>query len=199
MSKSGWTPMYYPTHSLGGIMSVVNASIEKVACLGYQHPGDEWFREDTIFKNPFSNEFALAKLSNGMTMRFSEVRRMAGPCYEGFEELCGTEGCFYAFDESKGKWTNKHDRDFQNMTVDEMRDPLPDYVLEAFKESSNEGSIYGGHQGSHAYLVHEFVDAIANSRTPVITARDAAHWLAAGVMAHRSAVKDGEWMDVPDW
>lgn len=200
MSKSGWTPMHYPTHSLGGIMSVVNARIKKVACLGYTYPNDEWFRQDTIFKNPFSSEIALARLSNGMTMRFSEVRRMAGPCYEGFEELCGTDGCFYEFEEGKAAWAPKHSKELQTLTVDDMRDPLPDDIQKAFERSAAGGeSLYGGHQGSHAYLVHEFVDAIANNRTPIITAVDAAHWLAAGVTAHKSAMKDGEWMDVPDW
>ncbi len=200
MSKSGWTPMHYPTHSLGGFMSVVNARIEKVACLGYQYPNDDWFRKDTIFNNPYCNEFALAKLSNGMSARFSEIRRMAGPCYEGFEELCGTEGCFYEFEEGKGAWTEKHSTKMKQLTVNDMRDPLPEDVLTAFTANAeNEGSVYGGHQGSHAYLVHEFVDAIANDRAPIITAADAAHLLASGVMAHKSAMQDGEWMNVPNW
>ena len=200
MSKSGWTPMHYPTHSLGGFMSVVKARINKVACLGYEYPNDEWFRKDTIFKQPFSNEIALARLSNGMIARFSECRRMAGPCYEGFEELCGTEGAFYEFAEGEGAWAPKHEARMQPLMVDDMRTPLPPDVLKAFSVSAGDaGSLYGGHQGSHAYLVNEFVDAVANDRTPVITAADAAHLLAAGVMAHKSAMKDGEWLDVPDW
>ena len=81
-----------------------------------------------------------------------------------------------------------------------MRDPLPDEVKQAFERGAIEGeSLYGGHQGSHAYLVHEFVDAVANNRTPAISTSDAAHWLAAGVIAHKSALRDGEWMKVPDW
>jgi len=200
ISKSGWTPMYYPTHSLSGIMSVVNARVEKVACLGYRHPDDEWFRKDTIFKNPFSNETAFVKLSNGMSARFSENRRVGGPCYEGFEQLCGTEGTFIEIGEGRGIWRSRHTRDETVLTADNMRDPLPKEVLKAFAGGAAEGeSLYGGHQGSHAYLVHEFVDAIANNRAPIITATDAAHWLAAGVMAHKSAMKDGEWMKVPSW
>jgi hypothetical protein len=192
--------MHYPTHSLGGFMSVVKARINKVACLGYEYPGDEWFRKDTIFKQPFSNEVALARLSNGMTARFSEYRRMAGPCYEGFEELCGTEGVFYEFAEGQGAWAPKHAKELQPLTVDEMRIPLPQEVEDAFRTGAeSEGSLYGGHQGSHAYLVHELVSAIAGNRPPVITAADAAHLLAAGVMAHKSAMKDGEWMNVPAW
>jgi predicted dehydrogenase len=197
MSKSGMTPMHYPTHSMGGILSVVDARIEKIACLGYRHPDDEWFREDTIFKNPFSNETAFAKLSNGMSARFAECRRIAGSLYEGFEQICGTEGSFFEFGEGHGAWAPKHATELQPLTVDEMRSPLPPDVLAAFQSGAAEaGSLYGGHQGSHAYLVHEFVDAIVHDRTPAITAADAAHWLACGVAAHRSAMKDGEWMTV---
>ncbi len=88
--------------------------------------------------------------------------------------------------------------EYDELTIDDMRDEFPPEVAARFVGDSGQ-SEYGGHQGSHAYLVHEFVDAIANNRTPAITAADAAHWLAAGVMAHKSAIKDGEWMDVPDW
>ena len=56
-----------------------------------------------------------------------------------------------------------------------------------------------GHGGSHPYLVHEFVDAVANNRTPAINIWEAARYMAMGVMAHKSALKDGETLDVPDW
>jgi hypothetical protein len=76
-----------------------------------------------------------------------------------------------------------------SVDVFEERDKLP-------------GSLAGKHDfhgGSHAYLVHEFVDAIANNRTPKINAWEAVRYMAAGVMAHESAKKDGALMKVPDW
>ena len=192
--------MHYPTHSLSGFMSVVNARIEKVACLGYRHPEDEWFRDDTIFRNPFSNETAFIKLSNGMSARFSENRRLGERCYEGFEKLLGTNGVFVEYSEGKGVWRTRHSTQEIPLTVEDMRDLLPPEVEAAYEKGSLEGeSLYGSHQGSHPYLVHEFVDAIANNRTPAITVEDSAHWLAAGIMAHRSAMNDGEWMEVPTW
>jgi hypothetical protein len=56
-----------------------------------------------------------------------------------------------------------------------------------------------GHGGSHPYLVHEFVGAVAEDRVPEINAWEAARYMAMGVMAHKSALKDGELLDVPDW
>lgn len=80
-----------------------------------------------------------------------------------------------------------------------MRDPLPPDVASAFRAECGESKMYGGHGGSHAYLVHEFVDAIAHGRQPAINAWEAARYMAAGVAAHRSALREGELQDVADW
>ena len=55
------------------------------------------------------------------------------------------------------------------------------------------------HGGSHPHLVNEFVDAVAHSRQPSINVWEAARYMAMGVMAHQSALRDGERLDVPDW
>lgn len=202
MSKSGAIPMHYPTHSLSGFLSVVKAHVTKVAGLGYRYPQDEWHREDTIYKNPFSNEIAFLRLSNGMIARFAECRRLAGPCYEGFEQLWGTEGSFFEPAEGQAAWAPKHSPELQPLAAEEMRQsfPLPTEVYRAFEQGAGEGgSVYGGHQGSHAFLVHEFIEAISQERMPAINAWEAARYLAPGIMAHKSALKEGEWLEVPDW
>ena len=106
-------------------------------------------------------------------------------------QINGTHGSF-----EHDRWLDKQGP--TALTVKEMRDPLPIEVVEAF-EASGESSFYGGHGGSHAYLVHEFVDAIAHERTPAINVWQAVRYMAAGVMAHQSALRDGEILDVPDW
>jgi hypothetical protein len=57
----------------------------------------------------------------------------------------------------------------------------------------------GGHGGSHAYLVHEFVSACSEGRAPAINAWEAVRYMAAGVTAHKSALRGGELLKVPDW
>lgn len=57
----------------------------------------------------------------------------------------------------------------------------------------------GGHGGSHAYLVHEFVDACYHNRLPRIHVWEAVRYLAPGVVAHQSALRDGELLQIPDW
>jgi hypothetical protein len=85
------------------------------------------------------------------------------------------------------------------VSIDEMRDPLPKDVERAFRSVSKTSDFYGGHGGSHAYLVHEFVDSIAHDRVPAINIWEAVRYMAAGVMAHKSALRDGEILAVPDW
>jgi predicted dehydrogenase len=198
ISKSGDTPMHYPTHSIGGFLGAVNSHVTRVSCLGYRHPDDEWFREDTVYNNPFSNEVAMMRLANGTIARLAEFRRIAGPNHEGIQ-LYGTQGCYVEHDESGGFWANRHEAEFTPVSVEQMRDPLPPEVAEAFGLEAEGESDYGGHHGSHPFLVHEFVDALAKGRRPVIDAWQAARYLAPGVMAHKSAMKEGEWLDVPDW
>jgi len=137
-------------------------------------------------------------MSNGMTARVNEFRRVAGPCFEGFS-LYGTEGVYMEATKEYCLWAPKHATNTQQLSVEEMRDPLPPEFLAALGAGTEHDSVYGDHEGSHPYLVNEFVSAIASERIPAINAWEAARYLAPGVMAHKSAMKDGEWMDVPDW
>jgi len=190
-------PMSYPTHSTAGPISVMNAHMVKVACWG-QPPR---VHLDHFTEACLANETALFQMSNGATCRISEYREIGFPGREIFR-VYGTEGSF-----EHDLWCDKNTR--TPVAIDEMRDPLPDEVILAL--SGHAGDVgrdlseqerkdfLGGHGGSHAYLVHEFCDAIANDRTPAISAWDAVRYTAAGAVAHKSALKDGELLDVPDW
>ena len=56
-----------------------------------------------------------------------------------------------------------------------------------------------GHNGSHQFLVHEFVRACVTGETPPNNVRQAARYLVPGLIAHESALKGGELMPVPDF
>jgi predicted dehydrogenase len=180
-------PMHYPTHSTSGPISVMGAHAERVCAWGYANRSDDPYFADSVF----SNETALFFMSNGATMRICEFRDIGHQGREMFR-IYGTEGSF-----ENDTWTEPlHTRE---LTVDEMRDPLPPEVASSFREGSDRSDFYGGHGGSHAYLVHEFVDAVAHDRLPAIHVWEAVRYMAAGVMAHKSAMRDGEILVVPDW
>jgi hypothetical protein len=56
-----------------------------------------------------------------------------------------------------------------------------------------------GHAGSHSLLTNEFVRAVADGRWPAINVYEAVAFCAPGIVAHESALKDGEWKKVPDF
>jgi len=179
-------PMHYPTHSTSGPISVMGAHPVKVCAWGYANrSGDPFFADDA-----FSNETALFTMSNGATMRICEYREIGHPEREIFR-IYGTKGSF-----ENDTWTDNKTQ--TPVTVDAMRDPLPEEVVAAFTAALGP-DFYGGHGGSHAYLVHEFVEAIAHDRIPAVNVWEAVRYMAAGAMAHKSALRDGEILEVPDW
>ena len=178
-------PMHYPTHSTSGPICVMGAHMVKVCAHPYYNrTGDEFFQDGP------SNETALFLMSNGATARICEFREIGHRGRESFR-IYGTRGSF-----EHDAWCDKHGA--TPLTVEEMRDPLPPEVVEALRAGVGP-DFYGGHEGSHAYLVHEFVDAIASNRRPAINAWEAVRYMAAGVAAHKSALRQGEVLEVPDW
>lgn len=178
-------PMHYPTHSVSGPMCVMRAHATKVWALPYYNR-----TEDAFFGKEPSNETALFAMSNGATMRICEYREIGHRGRESFR-VYGTQGSF-----EHDQWVDK--QGYTALSTEKMRDPLPPEVVAAY-EAGIGPDFCGGHEGSHAYLVHEFVEAVVYDRVPAINAWDAARYMAAGVMAHKSALRDGEILEVPDW
>ena len=57
----------------------------------------------------------------------------------------------------------------------------------------------GGHGGSHGYLMNELVTAILEDRKPLVDVALALNMTAAGIVAHQSAMKDGERLKIPQY
>lgn len=204
------SPMSYPTHSVSGPVHVMRAHALKACGAGYRNlTGDAFFAAQE-----FSNIVGLYRMSNGATCRICEFRESPGHLGDDGEtfRIAGTAGTF-----SNGHWWHNGritgerapPPEHAQPTEEEMRDPLPEPVREAFKRAQHRDKpetdlarldfTPTGHGGSHPYLVHEFVCAAAENRQPAVNAWEAARYMAMGAMAHKSAIRDGEWLDVPDW
>ncbi|MEJ6719545.1 MAG: Gfo/Idh/MocA family oxidoreductase [Akkermansiaceae bacterium] len=57
----------------------------------------------------------------------------------------------------------------------------------------------GGHGGSHGHLTSEFIDAILRDREPWIDIAQSLNMTVAGIVAHQSALRDGELMKIPQY
>jgi len=204
------SPMSYPTHSVSGPLHVMRSHAVKACGLGYRNrTGDPYFA-----KQQFSNVVGFYRMSNGATCRICEFREAPGQLGNESEtfRIAGTAGTF----SNDVWWRNRRvtagrvpPPTRKTLTPEEMRDPLPAEVRDAFKRVEHRGKPESeiakldftptGHGGSHPYLVHEFVTAVAENRHPAVNAWEAARYMAMGAMAHKSALRDGEWLDVPDW
>ena len=178
--------MYYPTHSTCFPISVMKTHMTSVSAQGYIYPNDDWFRQDTISENQFSNQIGLFTMSNGSTARIAEFRRIGHQETERISAIYGTEASFEQ-NASGAVWMNKNS--MEDVILTKKHEPLPEML----------SSDLGGHGGSHAYLIHEFVDSVNRERLPRINVWQAVRYCAPGFVAHESALKDGELLKIPDW
>ncbi len=95
---ASYPPMLYPTHAIGGVLSVLPEHAVSVSCLAVRDErGDGVFdRSVSMFDNDFSNASALFELSGGSIMRTNEMRRVGYPSHirESRYRYFGTEASF---------------------------------------------------------------------------------------------------------
>jgi predicted dehydrogenase len=216
----GMPPLFYPTHSTSMIVSVTGAYATHVCGMGFidRHPDNLYARDDNVWKNPFSNETLLCRMSDGSTARISEFRRIGHPGTVGMS-LYGTEA---SYEEQHGAkmWSPKV-RDLCEDVGDKLSctDVAAEHISEGMaKITSADGTHKGvsevhpvhrlpreyiglpnGHAGSHQFLVHDFVTACVTGNTPPNSIWEAARYLVPGLVGHESALKGGELMEVPDF
>ena len=223
---AGAPPMYYPTHSVSMLVSVTGAYATQVSALGWvdRHP-DGLFREDqNVWRNNFSNETALFRMSDGSIFRVNEFRRVGHPGTVGLS-IYGTQSSYeeqsgFPGDTRKTQvWAEKDGE--KNIRLNELLDASGINVQEEGgmeKVSSEDGTHLGvsqihdisrlprefqgmpnGHNGSHQFLVDDFVRACYEDKLPPNNVWDAAKYLVPGLIAHESALHEGKLLEIPDF
>ena len=179
-SYKGWRiglpPQWYPTHSNAYYVGVTGGSFTEVSCMGMPSVISHLKPENNPYKNAFGTEIALFRTSDGGTSRMAVSWDTPGPGGE-MGRVRGQKGAFYG----------KYDGGVDVKAIDIKRPPLPP------------GLDPGGHGGSHGYLTHEFVSAILQDRKPLVDVAAALNMTAAGIVAHQSALKDGELLKIPQY
>ncbi len=61
------------------------------------------------------------------------------------------------------------------------------------------GVATGGHGGSQGNLGHEFISALLDNRPPMIDLYESLAMTVPGIIAHQSALKDGETLKIPQF
>ena len=184
-SYKGWRiglpPQWYPTHSNGFYTCVTGGSFTEVTCYGTPSLLEPFQPENNAYGNKFGSEIALFKTSEGGTARMGVSWDAPGYHAEAGRNH-GQFGSF--FDSFQSELADIREK---AAAVDLRKPPLPPGV-EA-----------GGHGGSHGYLGNEFVEAILEQRKPLVDIACALNTTVSGVVAHQSAMRDGEHMTIPQY
>ena len=175
--RTGLPPQWYPTHSNAYYVGVTGGSFTEVSCMGMRSTVEHLKPENNQFGNPFGTEIALFRTSEGGMARMAVSWDTPG---EGGERgrIRTEKGTFY------GKFQSGKKDDAPPAIA---RLPLPP------------GVAAGGHGGSHGYLMSEFVEAILLNRKPLVDVAQSLNMTVSGIVAHQSALKDGELMKIPQY
>ncbi|MCO1337927.1 oxidoreductase [Kocuria polaris] len=219
---ASYPPMLYPTHSIGGVLGAIGGRATSVSCLGVRDQrGDGVFDKNvSMFDNDFSNATALFELDGGGTMRINEMRRVGYPSHlrESRFRYFGTEASFEQLAEvsvwqDKEKVTDVSAALATAATMDDDDAALAD-VAPALRDAFASGmaevhdaarlprefvGLPNGHEGSHHFLVDDFVTAVNSGTLPPVNAWVAARYTLPGIIAHESALRGGERLPVPDF
>ncbi|MCC6235890.1 MAG: Gfo/Idh/MocA family oxidoreductase [Verrucomicrobiales bacterium] len=173
--RVGLPPQWYPTHSNAYHLGVTGGRFSEVSCVGLPSRVAHLQAQANRYRNPFGTEIALFKTPEGGSSRMAVSWDTPGDSGER-GRIRGEKGSYYG----------RYEGLAPNVPAPK-RPPLPPAV---------EG---GGHGGSHGHLTNEFVSAILENRTPLVDITMALHLTVAGILAHHSATKEGEWMKIPEY
>jgi len=223
METAGSPPMHYPTHSTSQIISVTGAHMTHTSCQGFVDRAEDGIYKTDVNRwgNVFSNETALFKMSDGSLCRINEFRRIGHP---GTVRMClfGTDGSFEQ-NAAGAIWVTKDSN--QSVRLDEVLacagvsmkkadDRAEGMDLVTAADGTHLGvsplhpvdrlpnefiGLPNGHAGSHQFLVDDFVKACVEGSIPPNNVWTAARYAVPGIIAHESAVREGQMMDIPDF
>jgi predicted dehydrogenase len=202
----GFPPMHYATHAVSPLFMLAGAMPEKVTCLGSGRICEEYIPR---YNSPFAVESALFKL-RGSDLACEATRSLYETVrqYRESFDVYGEKGSF-EWEQTAGGGHVMHTggEDVEKIEVPDFADLLPDPIrrftiqgVYDLDENQHLSFFQGaGHGGSHPHLAHEFLRAVIEDRAPKVDAPTSASITAAGILAHESAMRGGETLDVPDF
>ncbi len=180
--RIGMPPQWYPTHSNAYYNAVTNGSFTEVCCMGVPSIYPELQPQNNRYKNPFGTEIAFFRTSEGGMSRMGVSWDTPGGHHYG-----GT------IRGQKGTFSNRFAADTKGFSgdtggIDLERPALPPEVSS------------GGHGGSHGHLTNEFILSLLENRKPLFNdIIMALNMTVSGIVAHQSALKDGELLKIPQY
>lgn len=206
----GLPPMHYATHCVGPVLGLTRAEAEYVSCFGSGTIREELHQH---YNSPFAVEtthikFKDSDLSAHIYRSLFDVARQYRESFEVYGSKKAVEWPLI-----EGKPLVVHTAKRPEPEIPELVE-CPDYahLLPKPIQPFTTGGVYdsddhqhlsftqgAGHGGSHPHLVHEFLDALLNERSPYPNAVQSANITCVGILAHESALKGGEIIRLPEF
>jgi len=198
--RYGFPPMHYPTHCTAHLLSVTGERITEATCIGWGD-GDPVLR-DNRYKNPFWNETALFKTDRGTAFRVAVWWKGAHRGTERAQWYGDKMSFFFQHPNGLGpaivRWSVDKEKDSagfaRQRAVLEKYEEVKWWATEMLPAPLRHNS---GHEGSHTFITHEFVESVLNGRKPAVDVTEAVAYTLPGIIAHQSALRGGEQMKVP--
>lgn len=199
--RHGLPPMLYPTHCTSFLIAVTGERLTSVSCLGWGD--DSPVLKNNPYKNPFWNETAFFKTNKNTPFRV-EVNWKGALKEAERGEWRGSKMSLYSPQQGidntiivrAADAVGKDDAGFKNKANTVEIYKQPDWWETELPQPLRHSS---GHGGSHTYITHEFIDALVNNRQPEVNIYEALAYTAPGIVAHQSALKNGEYMKIPSF
>ncbi|WP_205941085.1 Gfo/Idh/MocA family protein [Albibacterium indicum] len=206
----GLPPMHYATHCVGPVLALTRDEAEYVSCFG-SGTIDESLHH--YYNSPFAVESAHVRFrSSDLTAHvYRSLFDTARQYRESFEVYGSKKAVEWPLIE--GEPLVVHTAKKPEPEIPE-RVECPDFAhllppeIQAFTtggvydEDSNQHLSFtqgAGHGGSHPHLVHEFVSALVEGREPFPNAVQSANMTCVGILAHESALQNGQVLKMPDF
>jgi predicted dehydrogenase len=201
----GLPPMYYATHCVGPILALPKGEAEYVSCFGSGRIDEKLI---PIYGSPFAIEschiqFKDSDLAAELTRSLFNTARQ----YRESFDVYGSKKSF--------EWTLiEHEPSVihtgeipQRVTIPDYAHLLPDEIAPfttqgVYDTDANQHLSFiqgAGHGGSHPHLVHEFLMALVDNRSPYPNAVQSANITCVGILAHDSAMEGGVIKGLPEF
>jgi len=204
----GLPPMHYATHCVGPCLALTRNFAETVSCFGSGRIREEMigcygssfaiesthikFKDSDIAARIYRSLFDTARQYRESFDVYGSKKSFEWPLVEGESPIIHT--------------AKKPESEIPSpVTVPDFADRLPEPIRRftskgVYDMEGNEHLSFtqgGGHGGSHPHLAHEFLTALLEARDPFPNAMESANWTCTGILAHESALRGGEVIQLP--
>jgi len=204
----GLPPMYYATHCVGPVLGLLRKEAEYVSCFGSGTIREELQQH---YHSPFAVETTHIKLKDSdlsahVYRSLFDVARQYRESFEVYGSKKTVEWPLIEGHPLVVHTAKKPEHEIpEEVTCPDYASLLPEPVQRFTTQGIYDADEHkhlsftqgAGHGGSHPHLVHEYIFALQEQRSPYPNAKQSANITCVGILAHESALQGGKIMSLP--